>query len=132
VWYTRHLDQASLPGEFENVIVLSEAFWKELEAHPIPVDLGVVRGLADGPGALDFYLWVCWRCWTAKQPTNIPLFGPAGLVQQLGVKGYATHRKFRQTIKRWLVLTKELWPGSPADISADGNHLTLGYGRAIR
>src|SRR5262249_30503966 len=45
----------------ENVIVLSEEFWKEIQDHPVPVDLSVVKALADSPGNLDFYIWMVWR-----------------------------------------------------------------------
>ena len=65
----------------ENVIALSEEFWKEIQDHPIPVDLAVVRALADSPGNLDLYVWLVWRCWTAKVQVHIPLLGPEGLVQ---------------------------------------------------
>jgi hypothetical protein len=132
LWYTRKLDQTVLPDEgFKNVIALSDAFWQELQDHPIPVDLAVVKGLADSSGALDFYLWVCWRCWTAKGTESIPLFGSGGLVNQLGVRGYAERWKFRQTLRRWLALTLELWPDCPAFLSKDGSQLTIRHGQAI-
>ena len=133
VWYSKQLDQPRLPSEdFENVIVLSEAFWKELEAHPIPVDLNVVRSLADAPGNLDFYMWVAWRCWKAKGTESLPLFGEAGLISQLGVGGYGAKWKFRQTLKRWIATTKALWPGCPAQLSEDGDHMVLHPARAVQ
>ena len=45
----------------ENTIVLSEEFWNEIQGHPIPVDLNVVRALADSPRNLDLYIWLIWR-----------------------------------------------------------------------
>ena len=50
LWYSRKIEERNLPG-FQNQVVLSNWFWRELQAHPIPVDLDVVRGLADSPGA---------------------------------------------------------------------------------
>lgn len=60
-----------------NRITLSDSFWRELKAHPIPVDCEVVRALASNPGCLDLYTWLTWRCFQAKTTVErIPLFGP--------------------------------------------------------
>jgi hypothetical protein len=107
-------------------------FWDELKRHPIPVDLGMVRALAHSPGALDFALWISWRCWTAKQEEPIPLFGDAGLVMQLGVQDYSRDRKFRERISAWLKMVRTLWPTCPASLSGDGQYLVVRPGHAIR
>jgi hypothetical protein len=39
-----------------NVVVLSDAFNRELVGHPIPVERDVVAALAHTPGLLDFYI----------------------------------------------------------------------------
>ena len=93
LWYIEKGKQPS-DSRHENVIVLSEEFWKEIQDHPVPVDLSVVKALADSPGNLDFYIWLVWRCWTAKGRVCIPLFGPAGLVQQLGLSNNLRDRDF--------------------------------------
>jgi hypothetical protein len=131
LWYAAPVEQETLPGDFENEIVLSPEFWAELRLHPIPVDLAVVKALADSPGATDFYVWVCWRCWKAKGPTAIPLFGSSGLREQLGVSGYGRERKFRQTIQRWIGTTKAVWPEAPVALSENGDALVVSSGRAI-
>ena len=83
LWFNRH-DQDSLPGgEFENVIELSDSFWKEIQNHPIPVDAEVVKGLSDAPGNLDFYMWLSWRCYKSTTTEYINLCGPGGL-ERLG------------------------------------------------
>jgi hypothetical protein len=61
-----------------NLLTLSEPFWSELNAHPIPVDCEVVRALANNPGCLDLYTWLRWRRLQAKGPERAPLFGPCG------------------------------------------------------
>ncbi|MDQ1472359.1 MAG: hypothetical protein QOJ99_3839 [Bryobacterales bacterium] len=61
-----------------NVLTLSEPFWQELKAHPIPVHCEVVRSLANNPGCLDLYTRLSWRCFQAKGPERVPLFGPLG------------------------------------------------------
>jgi hypothetical protein len=55
-------------GSGENEIALSDDFYREVSAHPIPTDLEAVRVLAAQPGALDLLLWLSYRCFTAKGP----------------------------------------------------------------
>ena len=124
LWYTEEGKQPS-DSRRENVIVLSEEFWKEIRDHPVPVDLSVVKALADSPGNLDFYIWLVWRCWTAKGHVYIPLFGPGGLVQQLGLSNNLRDRDFRRQIKRWLGIVDQLWPESPARLVENSEALIV-------
>jgi hypothetical protein len=39
-----------------NILVLSEAFYREICEHPIPIEREVVAALAHAPGLLDFYV----------------------------------------------------------------------------
>jgi hypothetical protein len=39
IWYSRDPEQKLLPGDCQNRIVLSEEFYREIQAHPIPTDL---------------------------------------------------------------------------------------------
>jgi hypothetical protein len=36
IWYARHMEQPTLPGDCRNVIVLSSEFFREIMEHPIP------------------------------------------------------------------------------------------------
>ena len=68
IWYSReHPDQRALSSEFENVIVLSDEFYRELIAHPVPNDLEAVKVLAASPAVLDLFMWLSYRCFTANQ-----------------------------------------------------------------
>lgn len=132
LWFNRHEDQDALPAEdFENVIELSDSFWKEIQSHPIPVDAEVVKGLSDAPGNLDFYMWLSWRCFKSRGVEYIPLCGNGGLEQQMGMTEYTRERRFKQKIREWLQVTKHFWPECPADISADGQYLVIAPGKAI-
>ena len=124
LWY-RQDSVGSAEDPFENVIVLSEEFWKEIQDHPIPVDLAVVRALADSPGNLDLYIWLVWRCWTAKAQVHIPFFEPQGLVHQLGVSDNLRERDFRRQIRSWLLIIRRLWPGCPAKLGDTGAALVI-------
>lgn len=123
LWYTEpgpseptHASQTRT----ENVIVLSEEFWREIQEHPIPVDLAVVKALADSPGNLDLYVWLVWRCWTARGPVTVPLFGPEGLISQLGNSAKLRKRDFRRQIVQWLKVIRQLWPECPANVAESG------------
>jgi hypothetical protein len=122
IWYSRDPNQSLLPGGFENVIVLSDEFYREVTAHPIPTDLEAAKALSS---ALDLYMWLSYRCFTAKQQERIPILGEFGLVAQLGSAEYARPRKFRERLDHWLDLIRCLWPGCPAQISRDGESMLV-------
>jgi hypothetical protein len=113
------------------VLTLSEPFWQELSNHPIPVDCEVVRSLDKKPGCLDLYTWLTWRCFQAKGPERVPLFGPMGLTAQLGVQEYSRERKFRERLKIWLELVRIYWPECPAALARNGAFLELNRGVAL-
>lgn len=133
VWYAKeYFDGGEAdPEERGNIISLSDSFWQEIQAHPIPVDLNVVRGLTNNPGCLDLYMWLVWRCFSAKRTENIPLFGAFGLAVQLGVFEYTRDRNFRKRLKEWLHTVALYWPDCPAKLSQDGSGLLVGPARAI-
>ena len=83
---------------FENVIVLSDEFFQEVMAHPIPTDLEAVRLLASAPAILDLFVWLSYRCFTAKSKESIPIFGVFGLVHQIGPAEYVRPRRFREKL----------------------------------
>jgi hypothetical protein len=110
----------------DNVITLSQAFYDEINQHPIPVEREVIAALANAPGVLDFYVWLVWRSFTLRgRPARIPLLGTAGLAQQLGNAPYAVARTFRLTVQRWLRIVRALWPQCPATLAEDGLFLIV-------
>lgn len=125
LWFDdRAKRQAKFEGEdFTNEVVLSEPFWMELQKHPVPVDLAVMRAFKGSPGLLDFSLWLMWRVWVAKgQSVEIPLFGTHGLMSQLGVDGYDDRpRDFRRALGRWLDRVRVFWPGCSCAVAARGD-----------
>lgn len=127
LWF--NTNERGQPSEFEhreNVITLSEAFYREIDQHRIPVEREVVAALAHAPGLLDFYVWLVWKSWTVNgTPARIPLFAPNGLSEQLGTSEYSGDRFFRRKISRWLRQVKALWPECPASISKDGRSLIV-------
>jgi Plasmid encoded RepA protein len=49
-----------LSPQFENVIVLSEDFYREVTQHSVPNDLDAVKVLASAPAVLDLYMWLSY------------------------------------------------------------------------
>ena len=125
IWYSRHADQPVLSDEFENVIVLSDEFFQEISAHPIPTDLEAVRVLTPSPAVLDLFMWLSYRCFSAKGEEQIPIFGNFGLAAQLGNVEYARPRRFREKLEQWLKTIRTMWPECPARLNNAGTHLAV-------
>jgi len=132
IWYSRDPAQPNLPGDCQNMIVLSEEFYREVQSHPIPADLGAAKALSSSPAALDLFMWLSYRCFTAIGEERVPLFGGFGLVKQFGSVTYARPRKFRERLAKWLDLVRTLWPECPARISGDGRAIVVTRAMAIR
>jgi hypothetical protein len=84
IWYSRTPKEKLLGGEWQNMIVLSDEFYREVLDDPIPTDLEAVKALSSCPAALDLFMWLSYRCFTARGKERIPLFGSFGLASQLG------------------------------------------------
>jgi hypothetical protein len=131
IWYSRNSEQETLPGEFQNEIVLSPEFFKEILDHPIPTDMEAAKALSCSPAALDLFTWLSYRCFVAKGRERVPLFGDAGLVTQLGSADYSRPRKFRERLEGWLDLVRALWPECPARVDENGTGLWVDRASAV-
>ena len=131
IWYSRDPNERLLPGDCQNLIVLSDEFYAEIVSHPIPTDLEAAKALSSCPAALDLFMWLSYRCFTARGAERVPLFGDFGLVSQLGSVNYARPRKFREKLGQWLEVIRVMWPDCPAQISADGSALYLDRASAV-
>jgi hypothetical protein len=125
IWYSHNPNQTLFPGGFENEIVLSDEFFREVTTHSIPTDLEAAKALSSAPAALDLFMWLSYRCFTAKGQERIPIFGDFGLAAQLGSSDYVRPRKFRERLERWLDLVRTLWPGCPAQITGNGDYIVI-------
>ncbi len=127
LWFNTGEQQQPLSAEnFDNVITLSDPFYREIDEHRIPIEREVAAALAHAPGVLDFYVWLVWKSWTVNgRPVSIPLLAEHGLNEQLGSAEYAQPRLFRFKVRTWLRQVKSLWPECPALVSADGHSLTI-------
>jgi hypothetical protein len=131
IWYSRDSEQTLLPGDCQNVVVLSDEFYREISSHPIPTDLQAAKALSASPAALDLFTWLSYRCFLARGRERVPLFGEFGLVSQLGSTDYARPRKFREKLVGWLKLIRAMWPECPAEIDPDGTGLFVDRSTAV-
>ena len=131
LWYTREAADPTQSAQCENVIVLSDEFYQEIVAHPIPIDLDAVRVLSSSPATLDLFTWLSYRCFSARGEEEIPIFGARGLAAQLGNAEYARPRRFREKLEEWLMAIRGMWPECPARISADGLNLVVNRASAV-
>jgi hypothetical protein len=131
IWYNRDSTHGSLPEVFENVIVLSDEFYQEIIAHPIPTDIEALKVFASAPAVLDLFMWLTYRCFKAKSEERVPLFGDFGLTAQLGSVAYSRPRRFRAMLEQWLGQIRSVWPDCPAHISSDGLSLHLSPASAV-
>lgn len=131
IWYSQNPDQTLLPGDCQNVVVLTDEFYREISSHPIPMDLEAAKALSSSPAALDLFMWLSYRCFTAKGRERVPLFGEFGLVGQLGSADYSRPRKFREKLEGWLRLVRAMWPECPVFVDADGTGLFVDRANAV-
>jgi hypothetical protein len=90
IWCDR---SGGLPSH-ENVVILSDEFYAEVSAHPVPADLVAIKVLAAAPALLDLFMWLTYRCFVAKGPEAIPLFGPLALPSNLVVSSTLARAAF--------------------------------------
>jgi hypothetical protein len=131
IWYSKDPAQLALPGDCQNLIVLTEEFYDEITSHAIPTDLEAAKALSSSPAVLDLFTWLSYRCYVAKGEERIPIFGEFGLANQLGCTVYSRPRRFRERLDHWLKLVRALWPECPAHITSDGSYLAVNKANAL-
>jgi hypothetical protein len=60
-----------------------------------------------------------------------PIFGPFGLMHQIGSVEYSCTRRFRAKLAQWLRTIRLIWPECPARISADGLYLVVNHAISV-
>lgn len=102
-WDIVHPGQETL---FNSVIVLSDTFYRELLAHPVPVDMRVLKALTKSPFAFDIYVWLTYRMSYLQKETTIPW----ELLQEQFGADYTETRNFKQHMVKTLKKVLSLYP----------------------
>lgn len=115
-WSPQKPEQAGL---WQSTVTLSGRFYDEVIAHPVPVDLRVLRALRQSPMALDLYCYLTYRFFALNKPTTVPW---EALKLQFG-SGAAADKKFRETVRRALHQVVEVYPQANVEPTAGGLYL---------
>lgn len=68
-WDPKSPEQTEL---YDSSVTLSEQFYREVIARPVPIDLRALRALSKSPMQLDIYVWLTYRMSYLRRVTTIP------------------------------------------------------------
>jgi hypothetical protein len=108
LWDGAHPDQAGL---WQSTVTLTEAFYREVIGHPVPVDMRAIRALKRSPMALDIYCWLTYRASYAKRPSSIPW---VALAVQFGSE-YGRVRDFKSSFLAELRKVTLIYPDAKVE-----------------
>jgi hypothetical protein len=131
LWSQDPLNPAEKYDDAPHRIILDPEWADEIRKHPVPVDLHTVKALRTHPGALDFYQWQAWRSSFVKKAIRVPIFGPGGLLAQLGCLQGQENKEIKRRLAEWQRLIKLSWPTCPNSFSTDGRYFFIRPGEAI-
>ena len=113
-WNPKRPDE---PVLWESKIELGEKFFQEIIAHPVPLDMNILKALKRSSLGLDLYLWLTYRTFALKKPLRIAW---KGLYRQFGADpAKANNRRtvddFRKDCLRELKKIKTPWPSRSSE-----------------
>jgi hypothetical protein len=118
-WDEKHCSQPGLFGHSE--IVLSEDYFREIMAHPVPVDLRIITAIKKSPLALNLYMLMTYTYAAIDKPRRIPL---KALALQLGAD-YTRQRAFKEKVIKELRTIKSVYQKAAFAINDEDNVLVL-------
>ena len=100
------------PVLWDSTIQLGEQFFNEVIAHPIPLDLNILRSLKRSALGLDLYLWLTYRTFALKRPLRLSW---KQFYRQFGANPanawkHSTVKSFRVVCLRELKKITRAWP----------------------
>jgi Plasmid encoded RepA protein len=119
MWTSDH-DARRSPNQYtlwQDEIHLGHEFAEDLRAGGrVPIDLETVKALKECSPALDLYVWQAWRSYRMQRAGDetvaVPIFGPDGLVAQLGSSSSST-KKLKAMLRGWQREVRRVWPTCP-------------------
>lgn len=116
-WNPKSPNQATI---FESSLTLSEEFYNEIIAYPVPIDMRILKCLKRSPMALDVYSWLTYRLSYLGKETIIPW---KSLQAQFG-SSYADDmqgaRDFKKAFIRELKKVNMFYTSANFDIPQEG------------
>lgn len=101
---------------WEEKVMLSEAFFRELKAHPVPIWEPALRHIQNNSASIDIYIWLAYRLHSLNRVT--PITWPA-VFEQFGA-GYTRLRDFRKRFIEALQLALAVYPEAKVDLDEQG------------
>ncbi|GAA4249220.1 pirin [Azospirillum formosense] len=101
---------------WEDRVLLSEAFFRELKAHPVPIWEPALRHIQNNSTSIDIYIWLAYRLHSLNKSTTITW--PA-VFEQFGA-GYSRLRDFRKRFIEALQLALAVYPEAKVDVEDHG------------
>lgn len=102
-WDPKRPDQADLFGSY---VVLGERLFKEIVAHPVPLDARILRAIKRSPLALDLYAWLTYRVSYLRAPVTLSW---VQVSEQFGAD-YSDTKAFARNARSALRRISLLWP----------------------
>lgn len=112
-WDAKTPEQAAL---WRSSVTLTESFYSEIVARPIPIDMRAIKALKKSPMALDLYCWLTYRSSYATKDSLIPW---EALSTQFGAD-YARLRDFRAAFLGELKKVVTVYSGAQFDATERG------------
>jgi hypothetical protein len=104
---------------FPRIAKLSEQFFNQLSAHPVPLDEAAVRAISNNSMALDLYAWLAYRLHVLKQVTPVSW---SALMAQFGVSTAAL-RHFKPHFLDNLRLAMAVYRDAKVEVTERGLNL---------
>ena len=115
-WDPKNPEQSEL---FASTVTLSQPFYDEVIAHPVPIDLRALKALSRSPLAIDIYIWLTYRMSYLRRETAVPW--PA-LEAQFGA-AYQRTRDFKSAFVEHLLAVVAVY--RDAKVRPESHGLTL-------
>ena len=126
IFWHKSPDMQSL---WNSELLLTQEFYDEVQAHPVPIDLRVFHALSKSPLAMDIYTWLTYRMFvlraSGKPSARIPW---VGLKSQLGSNIADTPaglRLFRSRFRERLREVLLFYPEAYGHVIDQGTYLQL-------
>ena len=110
-WTERSPDDPKL---WNSSIRLGEEFFNEIIAHPIPLDINILKALSRCSLGLDLYQWINYRTFGLNRPVQISwnqLYQQFGEDPSNAERGRSVVGDWRKKAIRHLKRIKVAWPG---------------------
>ena len=109
-WWDATRDSGS--SLWDHTIELGEKFFNEIIAHPVPIDLHILKAVKRSPLGLDLYFWLVYRTFALKAPLRLSW---RQLYRQFGsnpakASDVRTVHDFRKDCLRELKKINRAWP----------------------